>query len=174
VWFNKFETIVKERKVDEGTALQTPLWQNLIILIPIVLLIVYSVWRRRKQGSTKLQVAIGLLQDTNHNIKVMNGYISNWRKVKKFKTGNLKKHKEHMDFLDVPIQNAINQTYTMADEFNQQIEIARKNKQPSYVSGLPVEKLKEPLTAAKQGVVTWIQANLQTELYANRRRGIFG
>lgn len=159
--------------MDGGNAQQPGILQNLVLLIPIILIIIYSIWRRRSRASTRLEVAIGLLSHINHNIKVMDAYLKNWRGIRSFKTGNWIKHKGKMDFLDPTIQAAVNESFSLATDFNQQIDTARKNKAPAYLAGLPVEKLREPLTKAKQGMVEWIQANIRTEMW-QRRRGLFG
>ncbi|MDP2916672.1 MAG: hypothetical protein Q8O16_01935 [Dehalococcoidia bacterium] len=160
--------------MDGGNAQQPGIWQNLILLVPIILILVYSIWRRRQRASTKLEVAVGLLSHINHNIKVTESYLKDWRSMKKFKTGNWLKHKDKMGFLDPAIQTAVNEAFNMANDFNQQIDGARRSKTASYVAGLPVEKLREPLTKAKQGIVVWVQANIQTEMWQGRRRGLFG
>lgn len=158
---------------DGATQPPPDLWQSMLYLIPMVLILIWGIWRRKKQASTKLQVVIGLLSNINHNMKVMEAYLKSWQAKKKFKTGNWKKHKESMDFLEPAVQTSINESFTIAEDFNQQIEVALKSGTASMLSALPVEKLREPLTKSKKGISEWLQANLQTEMYS-RRRGLFG
>ena len=118
-------------------------------------------------------MAIGLLSEINHNLKVTDAYSSDWRVKKRFKTGNWDRNKEKIDFLDEQLQMNISSAFGLAEDFNQRIDDAKQHKSTSYLAGIPVDKMTEPLTKSKQGLTEWIQANFQTELAQRRRRGLF-
>ena len=158
--------------MDNGAA--GSFWENFGLLIPIIIIIIFGIlMRRRRGGRTRLEVAIGLLSEINHNLKVTDAYSSNWQVKKRFKTGNWNKNQDKIDFLDEQLQNDLATAFDLAEEFNERIDDAKRHKSSSYLAGIPVDKMTEPLTKSKQGLTEWIQANFQTEM-SQRRRGLFG
>ncbi len=49
--------------------------------------------------------------------------------------------------------------YEIAKEFNREIDMAKKYKSTSYLVGLRVERLREPLERSKQGLQEWLDLN---------------
>ncbi len=150
-------------------------WQNFGLLIPIVIIIIFGVLKRRRGGGkTHLEVAASLLSETNHNLKIMDAFSSNWRITKRFKTGNWNRNQDKIDFLDEDLQDNLSDAFSLAEDFNQRIVEAKRHKSTSYLAGIQVDKLREPLTRSKEGLTEWVQANFQTEMSQRRRRGLFG
>ena len=158
--------------MDNGAA--GSFWENFALLIPIIIIIIFGIlMRRRRGGRTRLEVAIGLLSEINHNMKITEAYSSDWQTKKKFKTGNWNRNQDKIDFLDQDLQNNLSNAFGLAEEFNQRIDEAKQHKSASYLAGIQPVKMTEPLTRSKQGLTEWIQANFQTEM-SQRRRGLFG
>lgn len=158
--------------MDNGAA--SSFWENFGLLIPIIIIIIFGILMRRRRGAkTHLEVAIGLLSEINHNLKVTDAYSANWRVKKRFKTGNWNRNKDKIDFLDEQLQMNMSSAFDLAEDFNQRIDDAKQHKSTSYLAGIPVDKMIEPLTKSKQGLTEWIQANFQTEMFQRRRRGLF-
>ena len=150
-------------------------WQNFGLLIPIIIIIIFGVLKKRRGGGkTRLEVAVGLLSETNHNLKIMDAFSSNWRVQKKFKTGNWNRNQDKIDFLDQELQNNLADAFDLAEDFNERIAEAKQHKSTSYLAGIQADKLREPLTKSKEGLTEWVQANFQTEMSQRRRRGLFG
>jgi len=150
-------------------------WENFALLIPIIIIIIFGIlMKRRRGGGTRLEVAVGLLSEVNHNLKVTDAFSSEWRTKKKFKTGNWNRNQDKIDFLDQELQNNLSDAFDLAEDFNQRIDEAKRHKSSSYLAGIQVDKMREPLTKSKQGLTEWVQANFQTEVSQRRRRGLFG
>ena len=150
-------------------------WQNFGLLIPIIIIIIFGIlMRRRGGGKTHLEVAVSLLSEVNHNLKVMDAFSSNWRVKKRFKTGNWNRNQDKTDFLDEELQDNLSDAFSLAEDFNQRVIEAKQHKSTSYLAGIQVDKLREPLTKSKEGLTEWVQANFQTEMSQRRRRGLFG
>jgi len=68
-------------------------------------------------------------------------------------------NKTNLDFLAQAVRAALTDAYARAENFNQQIAIAKKYKSVSYMSNIDVDRLKEPLATSKQGLEKWLLAN---------------
>jgi hypothetical protein len=147
---------------------------NLIIIVAIFALLVLNIFIRRWRGErTPLDIAMRLLSDVNQNQKLSESF-QYTLSVKKFKTDNWKRNKDKLDFLDEPLRMILDNAFSMAEGFNQDIEAAKKHKSTSYLSGVNAEKLKEPLDKSKHRLENWLQANATRQQGTTGRRGLFG
>ncbi len=147
--------------------------QNLVILLVVVALMVGNILlKRRRADRTPLEMAANLLADINRNQKLVNDFQFNL-KVKKFSIGSWQRNQKKMDFLDEPLKANLASAFSMTAEFNRDIDLARKNKSAAYLSGLGVDKIREPLAKSKQGLEEWLRANAGKQP-PFRRRGLFG
>jgi hypothetical protein len=149
-------------------------WSQYIIFLVLILFLIWSFSRRRRMGTPRVDAAIGILTNVNDNIKVMEDRAANWQSKKRFQTGGWKLYKDKVEFLDAALVSSLNQAFTLAEDFNARIDSARKNKVMATLQDMQVERLREPLTKSKEGLVAWLRANMQTELQSKKRRGFFG
>lgn len=149
-------------------------WQNLALIAVVIIILIASIFLKKRKGeSAPMLIAMGLLREVDKNQKLMEAFLFHW-KAKKFKTETWKNNNAKFDFLDEELQIALSDAFEMAEEFNQQIEAARKHKTSSYLAAIQVDRLREPLAESRQGLEEWIQENWgKTELYP-KRRGFFG
>lgn len=149
--------------------------ENIGLLIPIIVIIVLGILMRRRGGAkTNLEVAIGLLSDIKHNQKITDSLSSTWQVKKKFKTGNWSRNKDKIDFLDEQLQHEIVDAFSLAEDYNQRIDEAKRQKSTSYLMGIQADKMGDSLTKSREGLEVWVRENFQTELFQRRRRGLFG
>lgn len=131
----------------------------LAYLIPVIILIVTNVFfRKQKQQKTRLPVVRSLLSEINHNQKLMEAFSLQWQ-TKKFKTATWKRNKEKMDYVDPGLRYTLADAFEIAEEFNREIDAAKKHKSVSYLAGIRVDRLKEPLAKSKQGLEEWLTLN---------------
>ena len=88
----------------------------------------------------------------------MEAFLFNWQ-AKKFKTGAWKRNKDKMDYIDQSLRNILAGAYAIAEEFNGEIDAAKKHKSPGYLAGIQLDRLKEPLARSKQGLQEWLELN---------------
>jgi hypothetical protein len=62
----------------------------------------------------------------------------------------------------------------MTEEFNREIDAAKKYKSSSYLANIEVDKLRESLTRSKQGLEEWFAANKDKKGLMPKRRSLFG
>ncbi len=133
--------------------------QVLTYLAPVLIFVVINVFFRKQQQQKRQQQAVrGLLSEIDYNQKLMEAFLFKWQ-AKKFKTGVWKRNKDKMDYIDQSLRNTLAGAYAIAEEFNGEIETAKKHKSSSYLAGIQVDRLKEPLARSKQGLEEWLELN---------------
>ena len=159
--------------MDNGAA--GSFWENFGLLIPIIIIIIFGIlMKRRRGGKSRLEVAVGLLSEVNHNLKAIDTVSSDWQVKKKFKIRNWNRNQDKIDFLDEELQDNLSSAFSLAEGYNNKIDEAKQHKSTSYLAAIQPDKMREPLTKSKDGLTEWVQANFQTELLQRRRRGLFG
>ena len=147
---------------------------NVVLAILIVLLIVANVFfRKRRSEKTPLGMVVGLLTDVHKSEKLIETFSFHWRS-EKLRTGSWRRNKAKIDFLPIELQNTLSKAFEMSEDFNERIDAARKYGSDSYLAGIDVDKLKEPLAKGNQQLQEWLEENMQNPEYAPKRRGLFG
>jgi len=103
-------------------------------------------------------VVRSLLSEINYNQKLMEAFSLQWQ-TKKFKTATWKQNKDRMDYVDPGLGYTLADAYEIADEFNREIDAAKKHKSASYLATIQVDRLMQPLAKSKQGLEEWLQLN---------------
>ena len=149
-------------------------WQNVALIALVLLVFVASIFFRKRKGeSAPMIIAMTLLRDVDKNQKLVQAFHFNW-KTNKFKTGNWEKYGDKLGFLDEELQDVLSKAFSLAEDFNERIEEAKKRKTSSYLATIQVDKLSVPLSKSREGLEQWVQDNWgKQELYP-KRRGLFG
>jgi len=147
-------------------------WTSYIIYIALILILIFTLTRTRKRSTPRLQSAIGMIADINENFKILETRRINPQSPKKFKTGAWKAYQDRLDYFESETLTALKETYNLINEMNERIEIARRSQNLSTLQDLPLDKLKEPMSKSREGMVKWLRANLQAE--TQTRRNLFG
>ena len=145
--------------------------QQWMIIIPLIILIVFTfLFRRRKAERTEADIAGSLFFDVNANLRLVESFSFQGR-PNKFKTASWQRNSGKVDFLDASLRSTLADTFSLAESFNQEIEAAKRYKSTTYLSAIDVDKLKEPLTKSRQGLEEWLKANIQQTGPEAGRRG---
>ena len=151
--------------------------QKYIIVIVMVLLLAFNIFikSRRGQGQQKTPLgAVGaLLAEVNYNQKLLET-ISYHRQAKKFETAGWERNKEKLDFLPQGLLTILADTFRLAADFNERIDMSRKYKSDSYLASIDVRKMQPLLEKSRQGLEEWVQVNRQNPEYSPKRRGLLG
>jgi len=128
-------------------------------LIPVAIFIVYNVlFRKQREQKRQLGVVKSLLSEIDHNQKLMEAFLLRWQ-YKKFKTGNWKRNKDKMDYIDQGLRTTLAGAYEIAEGFNREIEAAKQHKSVSYLAAIRVDRLRDPLAKSRQGLEEWYELN---------------
>ena len=128
-------------------------------LVPVAVFLIFNViFRKQQEQKRRLTAVKGLLAEIDYNQRLMEAFLMRWQ-YKKFKTGGWRRNKDKIDYLDQGLRNTLAGAYEIAEGFNREIESAKRQKSPSYLAGIRVERLKEPLAESKRGLEGWLELN---------------
>ncbi len=130
-------------------------------IIPIIILVVLMTVMRRRRPSEKTpqDIASSLLLDVMANQKILEEF-NLQKRPKKLKSGSWQRNHEKLDFLDASLRNNLSSFFKQAEDCNMMIESSKMFKSTSYLSGINVDRLKEPLNKGREGLEEWLKANL--------------
>ena len=147
---------------------------NIILGIVIVAFMGVNIFvKRRKMEKTPLGAFAVMLAELDFNFKLIENF-SFHRGIQKFKTGGWNRNKNKISVLPLEIQETVAKGFEMSEEVNERIVAARKFGSDSYMAGIDVSKLKEPIDKSRQALRAWLQENMDNPEYAPKRRGLFG
>ena len=90
-------------------------------LLPVIILIMVNVFfRKQREQKRRLAVVRSLLSEIDYNQKLMEAFSFQWQ-AKKFKTGNWKKNRDKMDYIDQSLHTILADGYEIAEGFNREI-----------------------------------------------------
>ena len=148
-----------------------------ILTVVGLILLQFFLRRRRKPEVTHREIAQGLLTEVRLDQALVESFHLR-RKPKKFEAVSWQLNKTKLDFLDQPLQVALSDAFTTIEDFNRQIDAAKKHKSASYMINVDVGKIKGPLSKSKQGLEEWLQSTTGTNepppKYPGMLDGLFG
>jgi len=134
---------------------------QLTFLIPIIILIALSFFMRRRKPAEKTDVDIvgGLFLEVKENQRTVESISPHTARFKKLKTDSWKRNSEKVGFLDESLRSSLARAFGLAEDYNMQVEAAKKFKSSSYLASINIDKLKRSLTASTEGLEGWLKAN---------------
>jgi len=150
------------------------LGENIVpLLLVFVFLAVNILLKRRKGEKTPGEIATSLLSEVTYNQNLMESFNLQWQ-AKKFKMGSWNRNKAKLNFLDQSLQHILTDTFSIAEDFNREIDAAKKYKSSSYLANISVDRLRTPLAKSKEGLEEHLQDDMGKKEMPPRRRGLFG
>ena len=146
--------------------------KTLSYVVPVIIFIFINIFFKKQQKQKRRQSVVRrLLSEIEYNQKLVQASLLQWQ-VKKFKTGNWKRNKDKMDYIDQSLHATLVSAYEIAEEFNREIDAAKKYKSASYLVSIQMDRLREPLAQSKQGLEEWLQLNKGKEKIFKRSRDL--
>ena len=149
----------------------------LIILAIIGLLLLQLFFRKPKPERLRQEIVQSLLSEVRLNRAMIESFHRR-QKATKLEIVSWRRNKAKLDFLKQSLQSALSNAFDMADDFNQQVEVAKKHKSASFLADISIDKLREPLDKSKQGLEEWLLVNIGTTepppKYPSILDGLFG
>jgi len=142
---------------------------NILFILGIAFLIAINLFlKSRHQARKPAEMVLSLLSEINHNQKLVEDFQFHLN-VKKFKTESWKISKTKVNFLGQSLLTTLDTAFSMTENFNHDIDTAKKYKSTGYLTVISIDKLKEPLAKSKQGLEEWLQANIEQPQSARRQ-----
>ncbi len=127
-----------------------------LILTVVLLLVVFYFLRGRGGGvGNRPELVQGLLSEVKLN-QVLVETFQLRQKPKKFEMTRWQINNGKIDFLEESLQDTLAKAFSMVEDFNQQIQIAKKEKSTSYMN-IDVAELRGPLAESKKGLEDWLE-----------------
>lgn len=147
--------------------------ENIPVILLVIGLILLQLFLRRgfKPRTTPQEIAQSLLSEVRLNEALVETFDFR-QKPRKFEMVSWQRNKSQLDFLNHPLQVALSDAFVMVEDFNQQIEAARKYKSASYLVNINGDKLKELLARSRQGLEEWLLAKVGTKESSPKIPGI--
>ena len=143
----------------------------IVVIIGLILLQIFLI-RRRKPETTHRAIVQSLLSEVRLNQALVEAaYLQ--QKPRKFAVTSWHMNKRKLDSLQQSLQGSLSEAFGMAEDFNQQIEAAKKYKSAAYMAGVNMDKLKEPLAESRQGLEEWLQLKTGTKEPSLEYPGLF-
>ena len=138
-------------------------WENigkiLAYLVPVVIFVIFNIFLRKQQEQKRrLEVVKSLIAEIDQNQKLMEAFLLQWQ-FKKFKTGHWNRNKNKLDYIDRSLHAKLASTYEIVEGLNKEIEMAKQQKSVSYLAGVRVDRLRDPLAKSRQGLEEWYALN---------------
>ncbi len=147
---------------------------NLPFIIGIIALIFLQFFlaRRRKPATTQREIVESFLSEIRLN-QALAETVGLRPKPRKFAASSWRINKTKLDFLDQPLQFALSDAFTIVEDFNRQIEAAKKYKSTIYMASLNADKLKKPLAKSQEGLEKWLLENTGEKEPSSKYSGMF-
>lgn len=135
------------------------LGENLIFIIAILaILVLFSIMRRRTPNRDRPQVVRGLLSEVRINEALIETFHQR-PKPRRFETATWQMNRKKLDFFEKSLQADLTTAFTMAEDFNRQLKMAKKAKSADFKLNFDPETMKEPLAKSKKGLEDWLLAH---------------
>ena len=137
---------------------------NILFIAVIIglLLLQFFLRRRRSPATTQQGIVENLLSEVRVNIQLAEVLALNLQ-ARKFMTTSWMINKNKLEFLDQSLQGNLSDAFAIAEDFNQQLSIAKKHKSSGYMASVDVAKLKEKLTKSREGLEEWLFSKTGTK-----------
>lgn len=129
-----------------------------LILAIIAAILIQFFFGRRRRERTRSDLVQNLLSEIRLNRTLAETFHLR-KKPKKFESTNWQRHKNRLNFLAPSLQNSLSEVFLLAEDFNRQIDLARKQKLNTYLTNVNIAKLKEPLAKSMAGLEEWLLTN---------------
>ena len=129
-------------------------------LSPVVLFLIFNVlFRKQQEQKRRVAVVKNLLAEIDHNQKFAESF-SVRSQIKKFKVAIWEKNKDKIDYIeDRGLHSTLVGAYEIINEFNREIDTAKKYKSTSYLVSIRPDRLREPFAKSRQGLQEWLELN---------------
>jgi len=149
------------------------LGDNIIPILIVVGLIILQLFvgRKRRGAKSQQQIVQSLLLEVRLNQTLVETF-NQREKPKKFENTGWRLYKNRLDFLSQSIQTDLTNAYMIIDDFNIQIESAKKFKSTSYMVSVDANRLQEPLRKCREELEKWLQLSTGSREPETEYRGM--
>jgi hypothetical protein len=132
-----------------------------ILIVIVVVLVLWVIFRRRKSfAAPQVRIVNDLLSDTRINLRLVEVMI-NGEQIKHFCLNGWNMNKGNTGFLRKSLQEALTETYELAESYNRQVQESRE-KGGGYIGTVDTERMVQRLYQVKSGLEDWLMSTTGT------------
>lgn len=148
--------------------------QNLPLILGALALIVFQYFVRKKRSPVlnQQELAQNLAAEVRLNQRIAE-FFSFEYKARRFLTTTWQLNRNKLDFLDKALQTNISDAFMMAEDYNHQIDEARKYKSTSYMANINIDKLNGLLAKCQEGLEQWLLLKTGSRNPVEKMPGMF-
>ncbi|MFC1942884.1 hypothetical protein ACFLWU_06700 [Chloroflexota bacterium] len=145
---------------------------NIFIGAALILALFFNGYMKYQRSKNQpLGRVATVLGDINRNVKLVENFTYH-NASGRMKTGNWARNKDKIVFLPQEMRVTLGEVFEMMEEVNGRIDAGKKFKSDSYMAGIDLSKLKEPLAKVKEQLTEWLRANMNNPEYQQKKRGL--
>ena len=149
-------------------------WQDFVYLAIVALFLIWSISRRKKRISAKVDVVEAILLDIDMNLKIIETRSKQWQSKKTFKTNGWVSNHDKTVFLENEVVKTLDETFNLTLELNQRIKSVNNTHDISGLSDMPLNQLRELTLKSRSYLAKWLSDNIQRETMGQTRRNFLG
>jgi len=147
---------------------------NILLGLAVVLMLAVNFFvKKRKMENTALGRIVTILDELRHNEKAAETF-SFHHTIQRFRTSHWNKSKDKIDYIPIEIRSRLEKAFDLAEDANERINAAKRHGSSSYMAGIDVDKMKQPISIADQILREWLQENMDNPELQPKKRGLFG
>lgn len=147
--------------------------ERLPFILAIIAFIVLQFFlrRKRKPATTRFEIVQTLLGEVRLNQAIV-GTFAAGHKLRKLEVVTWQQSREKLDFLNQPVRAALSDAYRIAEEFNQQLDTAKKHKLSSSLANINADRLSQSLSKSREGLEEWLMSETGSKATSPKPPGI--
>ncbi len=133
---------------------------NLPLIAILVVLIIFQFLMRRRRNPDRAHAELVryLILDVTLNQRLAEVFPQQ-TKPRKFLVLFWRMNQKKFDFLSEPLQTTLANAFSQAQEVNQQLSAAKKQRSAGYLTNIDLNQLSELLAKSKNRLEDWLQVN---------------
>ncbi len=77
-----------------------------------------------------------------------------------------------MDYITPDLYSTLADAYEITENFNREIDLAKKHNSASYMANIRMDRLIKPLASSKQELEQWLLENKKQQELSKKQRGL--
>lgn len=133
------------------------------IIATVVFVILWQYFRgKRKPEVGRQEIVRRLLLEVKLN-QALAGILDQQPRPRRFETVSWLRSKSKLDFLDRSLKGALSNAFDMVEDYNQQLNMAKKYRSSGSLATINVSKLEDALDKSSEGLEQWLRMSTGTK-----------
>jgi len=133
------------------------------IIATVVFVILWQFFRSKRRPEERHQeIARRLLSEIRLN-QALAEVLDQQLKPRRFETVSWIRSRSKLDFLDRSLQGTLSDAFDIAEDFNQQLDMAKKYRSSGSLASIDINRLEEALDKSGKGLEQWLTVSTGTK-----------